>query len=320
MDAKASWRRYQELRCEVPSVRLAVDASRMGLDAGSLARAEPAARAGARRDGGARGRRDREPGRGADGGPLLAARARARADAGDPRRRSRASRARFESSRPTCTPGRCGRRAAARFRNLLCVGIGGSALGPELVADALGDRRRDRMRLYFLDNTDPGRHRPRARRRSATSSPRRCVVVIEQERRHAGDPQRDARGASAAYRAAGLDFGQHAVAVTRRGQRARPARAAEERLARALPDVGLGRRAHQRALARWASCPRRCRGSTSTAMLAGRARPWTRRRARGTRDEPGARCWRSPGTTRPAAGAARRTWWSCRTRTGCVLF
>ena len=36
------------------------------------------------------------------------------------------------------------------------------------------------------------------------------------------------------------------------------------RLARALPDVGLGRRPHQRAVGRSAWCRRRCRASTST--------------------------------------------------------
>lgn len=39
-----------------------------------------------------------------------------------------------------------------RFTDLLMVGIGGSALGPQLVADAL---RGDGLRPHFLDNTDP---------------------------------------------------------------------------------------------------------------------------------------------------------------------
>ena len=43
---------------------------------------------------------------------------------------------------------------AGRFRRVLVIGIGGSALGPKFVADALGYRA-DRMRPYFLDNTDP---------------------------------------------------------------------------------------------------------------------------------------------------------------------
>src|SRR5262245_3684611 len=40
------------------------------------------------------------------------------------------------------------------FLNLLVIGIGGSALGPEFVASALTSPK-DRMKLYFFDNTDP---------------------------------------------------------------------------------------------------------------------------------------------------------------------
>ena len=50
--------------------------------------------------------------------------------------------------------GRVSLAGAGRFRHLLVIGIGGSALGPQLVADALGGRG-DRMQPHFLDNTDP---------------------------------------------------------------------------------------------------------------------------------------------------------------------
>ena len=41
------------------------------------------------------------------------------------------------------------------FRKLLVVGIGGSALGPQFVAHALGHPGTDRLEPYFFDNTDP---------------------------------------------------------------------------------------------------------------------------------------------------------------------
>jgi len=44
--------------------------------------------------------------------------------------------------------------SANKFTDMLVVGIGGSALGPQLVADALGTKR-DKLRPHFLDNTDP---------------------------------------------------------------------------------------------------------------------------------------------------------------------
>ena len=40
------------------------------------------------------------------------------------------------------------------FTDVLVIGIGGSALGPQLVADALGGSQ-DPVALHFLDNTDP---------------------------------------------------------------------------------------------------------------------------------------------------------------------
>ena len=41
-----------------------------------------------------------------------------------------------------------------RFEQVLHIGIGGSALGPEFVADALGSPH-DPMDIFFFDNTDP---------------------------------------------------------------------------------------------------------------------------------------------------------------------
>ncbi|MEI6862614.1 MAG: glucose-6-phosphate isomerase, partial [Verrucomicrobiota bacterium] len=42
-----------------------------------------------------------------------------------------------------------------KFKNLLVIGIGGSALGPQFVAHALGQPRKDRLAVAFFDNTDP---------------------------------------------------------------------------------------------------------------------------------------------------------------------
>lgn len=50
--------------------------------------------------------------------------------------------------------GEIGPRRGVRFRRVLHVGIGGSALGPQLAADCLG-RVGDPLGLEFLDNTDP---------------------------------------------------------------------------------------------------------------------------------------------------------------------
>src|SRR5688572_15784896 len=41
------------------------------------------------------------------------------------------------------------------FAQLLLIGIGGSALGPQFVSNALGHPNTDRLKLSFFDNTDP---------------------------------------------------------------------------------------------------------------------------------------------------------------------
>lgn len=100
------------------------------------------------------------------------------------------------------------------FTDLLVVGIGGSALGPQFLADALGDNRQ-RMAMHFLDNTDPdGFDRMLAQLSGVLAST--LVVVISKS----GGTKETRNGmveVAAAYEAAGLDFAGHAVAVTGEG-------------------------------------------------------------------------------------------------------
>ena len=44
---------------------------------------------------------------------------------------------------------------AGPFTDLLVIGIGGSALGPQFVGKALGHPNRDKLAVHFFDNTDP---------------------------------------------------------------------------------------------------------------------------------------------------------------------
>ncbi len=101
--------------------------------------------------------------------------------------------------------------AGERFRNFLVIGIGGSALGPQFVADALASPN-DAMRPYFLDNTDPdGMDRVIAELGSDLG--RTLAVVISKS----GSTKETRNGmleAQAAYKRAGLVFARHAVAVT----------------------------------------------------------------------------------------------------------
>jgi glucose-6-phosphate isomerase len=103
---------------------------------------------------------------------------------------------------------------ASRFENVLVVGIGGSALGPELVAAALTSAG-DRMKPYFLDNTDPDGI-DRVFDALGDRVGHTLTVVISKS----GGTKETRNGmleAKAQYERRGLAFGKHAVAVTGQG-------------------------------------------------------------------------------------------------------
>jgi glucose-6-phosphate isomerase len=113
--------------------------------------------------------------------------------------------------------GRLAPRRAHHFTDLLVIGIGGSALGPQLAADALGDPETDRMAPHFFDNTDPdGMHR--VLQRIGERLERTLVVVISKS---GGTPEtrNGLLVAKAAFESRGLGFAGHAVAVTGVGSR-----------------------------------------------------------------------------------------------------
>ena len=98
------------------------------------------------------------------------------------------------------------------FKNLLVIGIGGSALGPQFVANALGHPLVDKLKIFFFDNTDPdGMDRTLAP--IVTELGQTLVLVISKS---GGTPEtrNGMLEAEEAYRRAGLSFAKHAVAVT----------------------------------------------------------------------------------------------------------
>jgi len=101
-----------------------------------------------------------------------------------------------------------------RFTRMLIIGIGGSALGPQFVADSLGDAQ-DRIRPYFFDNTDPD-GMDRVISEIGAALPQTLVIVISKS----GGTKETRNGMLEARRAfsqAGLNFAAHAVAVTGAG-------------------------------------------------------------------------------------------------------
>jgi glucose-6-phosphate isomerase len=105
--------------------------------------------------------------------------------------------------------------AGGTFKNFLLIGIGGSALGPQFVAHALGDPRTDKLKPYFFDNTDPdGMDRVLA---TIGGELNRTLCIIISKSGGTKETRNGMVFAKAAYEKASLDFSKHAVAVTMNG-------------------------------------------------------------------------------------------------------
>ena len=101
-----------------------------------------------------------------------------------------------------------------RFEQILLIGIGGSALGPQFISDALGTSR-NRMSIAFFDNTDPNGF-DRVFEKLDHLLPQTLVIVISKS----GKTKETRNGmieTEARFKAGGLDFARHAVAVTGEG-------------------------------------------------------------------------------------------------------
>jgi len=121
---------------------------------------------------------------------------------------------------------------AGRFRELLVIGIGGSALGPQFVSHALGHLNvgPDRMRVHFFDNTDPDGIDYALK--GIGSQLKRTLVVVISKSGGTAETRNGMLEAAAAFRAAGLDCPKHFVAVTGAGSKLDQTAQAEGWLAR----------------------------------------------------------------------------------------
>ena len=301
MTPRELWQRYQAWSFEDAGLALRVDLSRMGIEERAFAEREPLLQAAyeqmAALEKGAIANPDekRMVGHYWLRAPELAP------DARDRARRSATLQARIKDFAGRVHAGRSPPSAPRPSSNVLVIGIGGSALGPQLVADALGARRRP-PDAALLRQHRPRRHRPRARR------PRRTA---RRDARASSSPSPAARRRRATAcskptprtQARGLELRPPRRRRHRRRQRARPARARSRAGSRASR-CGTGSAGAPRVtVAPSACCRRRCRGSTSTrcspARGDGRGHAPARRRA-----EPGraarARCGTTPASGRGA--------------------
>jgi glucose-6-phosphate isomerase len=119
---------------------------------------------------------------------------------------------------------------ASRFTQVLAIGIGGSALGPMFVGDALGEPASDLMRIHFVDNTDPDGIARMLDSLKGLLPETLCIVTSKS----GGTP--DTRNGmlvvAGAYQSANLNFARHVVAVTMPGSQMDKLAASQSWLAR----------------------------------------------------------------------------------------
>lgn len=214
MTARDLWNRYKQYLCSAPTLDLTLDISRMSFDEGYFNKmAAPIKSAFDAMDALERGAIANPDEKRMVGHYWL--RAPERAPQPALRQEIEQTVAAIRKFAADVHAGRIKPPQAAKFTHLISIGIGGSALGPMFVSDALGDPATDKLKVLFIDNTDPDGI-ARTLRHVQGKLPETLVLSISKS---GGTP--DSRNATtnvaAAYEAAGLDFGKHAVAITGAG-------------------------------------------------------------------------------------------------------
>ena len=104
-----------------------------------------------------------------------------------------------------------------KFTQVLVVGIGGSALGPQFVNHALGQPGQDKMAVSFFDNTDPdGMDYVLA---SLDGKLPETLVIVISKSGGTAETRNGQLETASAFKKAGLDFTKHFVAVTGAGSK-----------------------------------------------------------------------------------------------------
>ena len=100
---------------------------------------------------------------------------------------------------------------APRYTDIISIGIGGSALGPEFVAEALAPDFPP-LAIHFIDNSDPaGIDRVLTRVRNRLNS---TLVIVISKSGGTPEPRNGTIEIKAAYAGHNLDFTKYAIAIT----------------------------------------------------------------------------------------------------------
>jgi glucose-6-phosphate isomerase len=215
MANKTLWERYRQYLCICPSIGLTLDISRMNFPADYLARMEPeiqkAYSAMDALESGAIANPDenRMVGhywlRNPDRAPTL-----------EIRQEIKETIAAIKSFAFSVHAGKIYPRKRARFTHVLSIGIGGSALGPQFIADSLGTKS-DKLKPCFIDNTDPdGMDRVLAEIGEDLDN---TLTIVISKSGGTIETRNGMLEVASAYRKAGLSFERHAVAITEVGSK-----------------------------------------------------------------------------------------------------
>ena len=210
MDNRQLWERYKKNLCECPSIGLTLDTSRMNIDDDYFLQMEPelqkAYRAMDALESGAIANPDenrmvghywlRTPGL---------------APSTEVREEIEKTVQAIKNFTFNIHAAKLHPRKRSRFMRILSIGIGGSALGPQFAASALGTAA-DKMKPYFLDNTDPdGIERVLAEIGQGLDD---TLTIVISKSGGTIETRNGMLEVAEAYRKAGLSFERHAVAVT----------------------------------------------------------------------------------------------------------
>lgn len=223
----SDWNRFQEYLCDLPEIGLTVDISRMFFDSGFLQRMQVpmdnALSAMTRLEAGEKANIDE--------GRMVGhywLRNPSHAPGPDIRKdieKTIAAVNEFAEQVHSCAirPTK-----ADAFDILLCIGIGGSALGPQLLSDALGSLD-DVMLVRFLDNTDPDGIRRTLS--ELDDSLERVLTIVTSKSGTTAETRNGMLETAAAFHRRNLSFPRHAVAITQEGSQLHQQAVAEHWLA-----------------------------------------------------------------------------------------
>jgi glucose-6-phosphate isomerase len=216
MTSAELWNRYKKHLCRVDTVGLTLDISRMTFDDGFFAKMEPAIhKAYTAMDALEKGAianpdEDRMVGHYWLRAPELAPKPELAKEIKD-------TLASIKTFAADVHSGKIKPPTATTFTHVLSIGIGGSALGPEFVADALGHPLHDKMYVHFVDNTDPeGIARVLATLEGELAE---TLTIVCTKSGGTPETRNGMLIVAEAYKTAGLDFAKHAVAITMFGSK-----------------------------------------------------------------------------------------------------